>query len=70
MPDDDARDEDLAAMLEVERLDELERKRLVTTAMRAGSGPERRVGVPAPHGARAPPGRACGRSSRPLPSSS
>ena len=59
MADDDARDEDLAAMLEVERLDELERRaaRDDGDARRLRAGPS--VGVPARRGpARRPVARA------------
>ncbi len=41
MADDDTRDEHLGRLLEVEPLDELARRRLVTTAMRASAPPAR-----------------------------
>jgi hypothetical protein len=43
MTDDGARDERLAGLLEVEPLDELTRRRLVSTALRASSPPARRT---------------------------
>ena len=46
--DDDARDEGLGRLLEVEGLDEVARRRLVSTAMRSAGAPARtRSGMPA-----------------------
>ena len=42
MPDDDARDERIGAWLEVEPLDEVTRRRLVSTALASTGTPERR----------------------------
>jgi hypothetical protein len=44
MTDDSARDERLAGLLEVEPLDDLTRRRLVATALRASAPPARRTG--------------------------